>query len=38
MNQIVGDVFGYNPGEGIEKSPFTIIGDKVTLEPKPMDA
>lgn len=38
MNQIVGDVFGYSPGEGIEKSPFTIIGDKVTLQPKPMDA
>ncbi len=38
MNGIVSDVFDYRPGEGIEKSPFTMIGDKVTLAPKPMDA
>ena len=38
MNRIVSDVFDYQPGEGIEKSPFSIIGEKVTLEPKPMDA
>ncbi|ACN14299.1 FdhB3 [Desulforapulum autotrophicum HRM2] len=38
MNDIVEQVFGYIPGKSIEKSPFTIIGDKVTLEPKPMDA
>ncbi len=38
MNRIVSDVFDYRPGEGIEKSPFTMIGDKVTLAPKPMDA
>ncbi|RLC32846.1 MAG: hypothetical protein DRH32_02255 [Deltaproteobacteria bacterium] len=38
MNRIVSDVFDYRPGEGLEKSPFTMIGDKVTLEPKPMDA
>lgn len=38
MNEIVEQVFDYTPGSGIEKSPFTIIGDKVTLVPKPMDA
>ncbi len=38
MNRIVSNVFDYRPGEGIEKSPFSMIGDKVTLEPKPMDA
>lgn len=38
VNRIVSDVFDYRPGEGLEKSPFTMIGDNVTLAPKPMDA
>lgn len=38
MNRIVSDVFDYTPGVGLEKSPFTVIGGEVTLEPKPMDA
>ena len=37
VNEVVSDVFDYQPGQGMEKSPFTMIGDKVTLEPKPMD-
>lgn len=37
VNEIVSTVFDYRPGEDMEKSPFTIIGDKVELEPKPMD-
>ncbi|MEA1969130.1 MAG: 4Fe-4S binding protein [Thermodesulfobacteriota bacterium] len=37
MNQIVSDVFDYQPGQNMEKSPFTVIGDKVTLAPKPME-
>ncbi len=37
VNEIVSSVFDYRPGDGMEKSPFTIIGDKVVLEPKPMD-
>ncbi len=36
-NEIVADLFDYKPGQTMEKSPFTMIGDKVTLEPKPMD-
>ena len=38
VNEVVSHVFDYQPGQGMEKSPFTMIGDKVTLEPKPMDA
>jgi formate dehydrogenase (coenzyme F420) beta subunit len=38
VNQIVSDVFDFKPGQRIEKSPFSVIGDKVALEPKPMDA
>jgi len=37
MNRIVSSVFDYQPGQGQTKSPFTILGDKVTLTPQPMD-
>ena len=35
---IVGDVFAYQTGTSREQSPFNILGDTVTLEPKPMRA
>ncbi|MFO7750261.1 MAG: 4Fe-4S binding protein [Desulfobacteraceae bacterium] len=38
MNRIVSRVFDYRPGESMEKSPFTTIGQGVTLTPKPMAA
>jgi len=37
VNKIVSTIFDYSPGAGMEKSPFNIIGDKVVLEPQPMD-
>jgi len=37
VNEITSNIFNYKPGDTMEKSPFTIIGDKVELEPKPMD-
>ncbi len=36
VNEIVADLFDYKPGMTMEKSPFTIIGDKVTLQPEPI--
>ena len=38
VNEIVSDIFDYRPGEGLEQSPFNIIGEKVMLKPEPMDA
>jgi ferredoxin len=38
VNNIVSDIFDYQPGNGTDQSPFTIIGEKTVLEPKPMDA
>jgi ferredoxin len=38
VNKIVATVFDYSPGCSMEKSPFNIIGDKVDLEPRAMDA
>ena len=38
VNEMVSNIFDYEPGSGMEKSPFNLIGDKVVLEPKPMDA
>ena len=36
VNEIVVDVFGYETGSTSAQSPFSIVGDKVTLEPKPL--
>ncbi|EMS81382.1 4Fe-4S binding protein [Desulfotignum phosphitoxidans] len=37
VNDAVFDIFGYVPGDHIEKSPFSIIGKTVELTPAPMD-
>jgi ferredoxin len=38
VNEIVVDVFGYETGTNPGQAPFSILGDKVTLEPKPLSA
>ena len=38
VNEIVVDVFGYQTGSSGAQSPFSIVGDKVTLTPKPLSA
>lgn len=38
VNEIVVDVFDYKAGIDTDQSPFNILGDKVTLEPKRLDA
>lgn len=37
VNEAFSDIFDYRAGMKVEKSPFNIIGDKVFLEPLPMD-
>ena len=37
VSQIVKDVFNYDTGSSALESPFNILGDKVALEPKPME-
>jgi len=36
VNEIVSDVFDYKTGTNDSQSPFNILGDTVTLEPKPL--
>ena len=36
VNDIVTTVFDYNTGSCADQSPFNILGDTVTLDPKPM--
>ena len=36
VNEIVVNVFDYETGSSADQSPFSILGDKVTLEPKPL--
>jgi ferredoxin len=36
VNDIVKNVFDYNTGESSDQSPLSVLGDKVTLTPKPM--
>ena len=36
VNEIVVEVFDYETGASTEQSPFNLLGDQVTLEPKPM--
>jgi formate dehydrogenase subunit beta len=36
VNEIVVNVFDYETGSSAAQSPFSILGDKVTLEPKPI--
>jgi ferredoxin len=38
VNEIVVNVFDYATGSGLDQSPFSILGDKLTLEPKPLHA
>jgi len=38
VNEITENLFDYRAGQGMEQSPFTIIGEKVVLKPEPMDA
>ena len=38
VNDIVKTVFDYETGSGADQSPLSILGDKVTLEPQPMQA
>ena len=37
VNQIVMDLFDYETGTSVEQPPFSILGDTVTLEPKPIE-
>jgi Na+-translocating ferredoxin:NAD+ oxidoreductase RnfC subunit len=37
VNEIVMDVFDYEAGSGIEQSPFSVLGEEVTLEPESLD-
>ena len=36
VNEIVVNVFDYETGSSADQSPFSILGDKVTLAPKPI--
>jgi hypothetical protein len=36
VNEIVVNVFDYETGSSADQSPFSILGDKVTLAPKPL--
>jgi Fe-S oxidoreductase len=36
VNEIVVDVFDYQTGTSANQSPFNILGEQVTLEPKPI--
>lgn len=36
VNGIVADVFDYKTGVSTDQSPFNILGEKVTLQPKPI--
>jgi len=36
VNQTVADVFDYQTGTSPEQSPFNMLGEEVTLEPKPL--
>ena len=36
VNEIVSDVFEYQSGSSLEQSPFNMLGEKVTLETKPL--
>jgi len=38
VNEIVLDVFDYDTGTHPDQSPFSVLGDEVTLEPKPLEA
>lgn len=37
VNEAVADIFGYLPGDHVEKSPFSVIGSTAALTPVPMD-
>lgn len=37
VGRIVKDMFGYQPGADTSQSPFTFLGEKVTLELKPLN-
>ncbi|MDD9301276.1 MAG: 4Fe-4S binding protein [Desulfobacter sp.] len=37
-NEIVSDIFDFQPGSGLDNSPFSIIGDKIEAQLKPLDA
>ncbi len=37
VNEIVTDLFDYQTGTSAEQSPFSILGDTVFLEPKPLE-
>lgn len=36
VNQVVMDVFDYTTGTSPDQSPFNLLGEKVTLEPRPL--
>lgn len=36
VNEIVKDVFDYQTGTSPDQSPFNVLGDQVTLEPRPI--
>jgi ferredoxin len=36
VNEIVKDVFNYETGTSLSQPPFSVLGDTVTLEPKPL--
>jgi formate dehydrogenase (coenzyme F420) beta subunit len=36
VNQIVMNLFDYKTGTSVDQPPFSILGERVTLEPKPI--
>jgi ferredoxin len=36
VNETVSDVFDYKTGTSVDQSPFNMLGEEVTLEPKPL--
>jgi Na+-translocating ferredoxin:NAD+ oxidoreductase RnfC subunit len=38
VNEIVTELFDYRTGVSSDQSPFQVLGEKVTLETKPIEA
>ena len=38
VNEIVSEVFDYETGTSLDQSPFSVLGESVTLKPKPIKA
>jgi ferredoxin len=38
VNQIVSDIFDYQPGSSLTQSPLSVLGEKMPLDPEPLKA